>query len=65
MCDLRGTCHFFRYKALAHGWLMTTLRQVDLLTNTDLDDNLQSVLAHVDTCVREYGTNEVYGHVHA
>ncbi len=44
---------------------MTTLRQVDLLTNTDLDDNLQSVLAHVDTCVREYGTNEVYGHVHA
>ena len=50
------------YKALAHGWLMATLKQVDLLTNTDLDENLEAVLDHVQTCVETYGKRRVYVH---
>ncbi|UPR04923.1 hypothetical protein HOP50_18g82680 [Chloropicon primus] len=49
-----------QYEALAHGWLMATLQHVDLLSNTDLDENLDKILEHVETCVEQYGTTRVY-----
>ena len=52
-----------QYKALAHGWLMATLEHVDLLSNTDLDENVVSVIKHVDECLTTYGYTNVFLHV--
>ena len=49
-----------QYEALAHGWLMATLQHVDLLSNIDLDDNLSSIIDHVQTCIEQYGNTRVY-----
>ena len=49
-----------QYEALAHGWLMATLKHVDLLSNTDLDDNLIAVIDHVNNCTEEYGKTNVF-----
>ena len=39
---------------------MATLKHVDLLSNTDLDDNLIAVIDHVNNCTEEYGKTNVF-----
>ena len=49
-----------QYEALAHGWLMATLQHVDLISNTDLDENLNKVVDYVEGCVQQFGNARVY-----